>query len=162
MKSITTLFFVLYFSLSSIASLTTFVTNDTVYHHYVNGRLSVKITPWENDRRNIFLYNLQGEQTYDLEEIRMSFSVSHNITFAQNGGVVKILTHMNPGASLNWYQTTTTFDGTSQPLWQVDETFPMESVAPPVKKYWHRVEKRWMQQEIMICNPPLQIDEKSK
>lgn len=154
MKTLSTLLVVLTICFSSGASTINFLNNDTIYHRYVNGSLSVKITPWENDRRNILLYNLQGEQTYQLEEVRMSYSVSHNITFAQNGGVVKIETHMNPGASLNWYETTTTFDGINQPLWQVDETFPMESVALPVKKYWHKIDKRWVRQEIVMCQPP--------
>jgi len=154
MKTIFTLIFIMSFSLSAFASTLDFISNDTIYHRYVNGSLSVKITPWENDRRDIHLYNLQGEQTYQLEEVRMSFSVSHNITFAPNGGVVKIVSHINPGASRHWYQTTTTFDGTNQPIWQVDETFPMESVAPPVKKYWHHIDKRWVRQEIVMCQPP--------
>jgi hypothetical protein len=154
MKTLSTLLVVLTICFSSSASTINFINNDTIYHRYVNGSLSVKITPWENDRRNILLYNLQGEQTYQLEEIRMSYSVSHNITFAENGGVVKVVSHMNPGASRHWYQTTTTFDGTNQPLWQVDETFPMESVALPVKKYWHKIDKRWVRQEIVMCQPP--------
>lgn len=157
MKTLSTLLILLTISFSSVASTINFINNDTIYHHYVNGSLSVKITPWENGVRNIYLYNLKGEQTYHLEEVRMSFSVSHNITFAENGGVVKIISHINPGASQHWYETTTTFDGTNEPLWQVDETFPMESVALPIKKYWNNKEKDWVRQEVIRCDAPRNI-----
>jgi len=49
------------------------IISDTTHHFYVNNKLSVKITPWNEGKRQIILYDLYGNIIYTHEEVKLSY-----------------------------------------------------------------------------------------
>ncbi len=129
--------------------------SDTTYHYYKNSKqVSVKITPQNADRHWTILYDPQGNETYRMESVRMSYQVSVNLKFHDNGAVREAKISTNPGASMYWYETYITFSTANEPEWRRNETHPQRSLEIPVKEYWDRKTKNWVKQEMMECNPP--------
>jgi hypothetical protein len=71
-------------------------TNEAIFHKYVNGAISVEITPWVDGKRNVILFDLYGQETIRMEEVRHSYTISIDLKFAQNGSVSKAIVHTNP------------------------------------------------------------------
>lgn len=130
--------------------------NDTIFHYYVNNKVSVKITPWENGRRNIKFYDLYGNNTYNQEEIKLSYTVFCDLYFANNGSVEKMTCRSNPGASRFWHESETSFNGTNSPLWKKTYTKPAETIESALGEtwYWDKNSSNWKKQEVINCNPP--------
>lgn len=125
---------------------------DTIYHKYVNGKVSVKITPWVNQERKVLFYDLYGNQTFALEEVRHSYSIGVDLKFAPNGSVSTALVHTNPGASMYWHETTITLDTTNEPISKIDRRYPQNSLEDMMNEkwvYWDKKSKSWKQQEVM-------------
>lgn len=119
---------------------------DTTYHKYTNGKVSVKITPWVNSERKVLFYDMLGNETFSLEEIRHSYSVSVDLKFAPNGSVHTAKVHTNPGASMYWYETTIKLDTLNEPLSKIDQRFPQQSLEHIMTEkwvYWDRDAKTW-------------------
>jgi len=159
MKTTISILFGLIILLSGISSTAQPTETDTIYHYTTDGRLSVRISPWENSYRHIELFDMHGNNVMTLEEARHSFTVSHHITFYENGTVKEIKSHMNPGASMYMYNSTITFKYFNEPQWKRSERFPMMALDDSAKNfYWDKKEKKWVQQEIAICDPPRNIE----
>ncbi|MCW5908236.1 MAG: hypothetical protein KIS94_10275 [Chitinophagales bacterium] len=126
------------------------VSNDTIYHYYVNKKVSAKITPWADGERWVLLYDLYGEETYRHKDIRKSYSVIARLSFHPNGAVSKMLISENPGASQYWYETTITFSTTNDPEQKASERKPYEDlrVEPKPWEYWDKKTKQWRKQEV--------------
>jgi hypothetical protein len=128
--------------------------NDTMYHYFSNGNLSVKIEPM-SDRQLIRIYNLKGEEVYQLENVRMSYSVSNKITFRANGSVEKVNTHTNPGASMYFYESEILFDTDNTPTFMRSFRKPTMSINDAMgdKYLWDINKGGWVKQEIVACQP---------
>lgn len=125
------------------------VPEDTVYHYYVNKKVSVKVTPWANDERWILLYNLYGQETYRQQDVRKSYTEFSELRFHDNGAVARMITTQNPGASQYWYETTVTFNTINEPEQRVSERKPYEDLR--VNKpweYWDKKTRQWRRQEV--------------
>ena len=125
---------------------------DTVFHYYknMNKKVSVKITPWNNGRQMTILYDPFGNETYRMESMRMSFTISVELKFHDNGAVSEAIIHNNPDASMYWYKTYITFSINNQPEWRRSEQFPQQSLSdikPP--EYWDKKTQQWKKQEVM-------------
>lgn len=129
---------------------------DSTVHYYVNGKISVVRTPWEDGRRQTKLYDLYGELTYTIEETRLSYYVSAELKFYPNGAVETASIFTNPGASRFMHNSTIQFTSTNEPQWKVDKRTPAETIEDAMgdKYYWHKKEKRWAKQEVISCDPP--------
>lgn len=115
-------------------------------HFYKNKKLSVKIEPWnEEQNRVIHFYNNTGEETYTLEDSRLSYSVITELSFHPNGAVSMANTSVNPGASQYWYKQTITFDENNYPLQRTSHRMPYEDLQATIKKpkVWNRERKVW-------------------
>jgi hypothetical protein len=125
--------------------------NDTIKHFYVNKKISVLITPWKDGKRQYFLYDLYGNVTYEMEEIRLSYQQSISLKFHENGAVSAAKINLNPGASRYWYETEITFDSVNEPIHKKSVQLPVESVVQYMEKpeMWDRMNKRWIKQEII-------------
>lgn len=130
--------------------------SDTTYHFYVNNKLSVKITSWNKGKRQIILYDLYGNITYTHEEVSLSYSVSCDLFFANNGSVEKIKCRTNPGASRFWYESEMTFNGTNTPIWKKTYKKPFDHIEDASGKsyFWDKKTTQWKKQEVINCNPP--------
>lgn len=128
---------------------------DSTVHHYVNGKTSVIRTPWVDGRRETKFLNLQGELTYTIEEARLSYQVSAELKFHENGGVKTAHIFTNPGASQFMYNSTIHFSTTNEPQWKLDKQTPAVSIedAAGTKYFWYKKEKRWVKQEVISCDP---------
>lgn len=128
---------------------------DSTVHHYVNGKISVIHTPWIDGRRETKFYNLKGDLTYTIEEVRLSYQVSAELEFHENGGVKSALIFTNPGASQFMYHSTIHFSTINEPQWKLDKQTPAVSIedAAGSKYFWHKKEKRWIKQEVVSCAP---------
>lgn len=151
---------ILYSEISTTAQPVPYTSEaDTIFHYTNDGRLSVRISPWKNSCRQIELFDMHGNGAMNIEEVRKSYTVSHNITFNENGTVNEIKSHMNPGASMYTYNSTMAFNNFNEPQWKRSETFPMMSIDDSYKNYyWDKKEKKWVLQEIAICDPPREIE----
>lgn len=145
------------FSFCSPASAQMYnTTTDSTVHYYVNGAISVIRTPWIEGRRETKLYDLNGELTYSIEEARMSYTVSASLKFYDNGGVEEAGIFTNPGASRFMYESTIYFSTTNEPIRMVNKKTPAVTIEDAMgdKFFWNKKEKRWVKQEIAICDPP--------
>ena len=124
--------------------------NDTIYHYFSNGRLSVKIAP-RSDRQKIGMYLPNGEISYELENIHLSYSCYNELFFRKNGSVEKIISSLNPGASMYMYKTFIHFDERNEPRYKIDEKSPstLEDHMNN-KSLWDSKNRRWIKQEIVI------------
>jgi len=128
--------------------------NDTVYHYFSNRKLSVKEHPFNNGRRKIEVFDyMTGKVNIELEDVRMSFSVSHRLRFRNDGSLERVSVHENPGASRYWYECEMTFSNTNEPQWQTCQQMPMDRVEFPSKYYWDKSRRQWIKQEIIIEQP---------
>ncbi|MDX2003463.1 MAG: hypothetical protein SFW35_13595 [Chitinophagales bacterium] len=126
--------------------------NDTIYHYYINKKVSVMITPWKDGERKLYFYDLYGNNTFDIDEIRHSYSQSVDLHFEKNGSVSKAVVDLNPGASMYWYKSEITFTTTNEPLWRTSQRMPYESVEDALNnkpEYWDKRERIWKKQQVM-------------
>jgi hypothetical protein len=125
--------------------------NETILHKYVNGVVSVEITPWANDERDVILYDLYGQETIRMEEVRHSYTIRIDLEFAPNGSVSKAVVHTNPGASMYWYESEITFDTTNGPTGKIDHQYPqsLDDIMNEKWQYWDKKTKTWKVQEVM-------------
>lgn len=136
------------------------VTEDKETIHFYNSRIgkdiiSVRITPWKEGRRKIFLYDPKGNITFEREDVRMSYSDTASIErFHDNGAVAVLHIHLNPGASMYWYDTSITFSTSNEPEWKTATKHPstLEELMDN-KYYWDKKEKVWKKQEIIKEQP---------
>lgn len=128
---------------------------DTLIYKYTDGKISVKKFPRYEGRSKILIYDRQGNITIELEDVLMSYSVSHNIKFREDGSVNNINEHTNPGASMYWYECNMTFNNNNEPEWRKCEQHPVRSIEHPNanKYYWDKKTKQWIKQEIIYEQP---------
>lgn len=127
---------------------------DTEYHYYKNKKISVKISPWKNEKRSILLFDYDRNITYLFEDVRHSYSYYTELSYHPNGAVSKAVTHMNPGASMYWYETEIQFTEYNIPITKKSTQFPMELDNPPTLQYWNVQKKQWVDQLTVECQPP--------
>jgi hypothetical protein len=123
-----------------------------IYHHlYKSGAISVKVHPFKNGKRWIELFDLNGEMVTHFEDVRMSYSVSHSLIFDDTGSLKKVKVSENPGAASFWYECEISFSFPNQPLWQVCDRRPQQSIFSEhyKKYYWDIKTKSWKAQEII-------------
>lgn len=118
-------------------------------------KVSVKISPWKEGRRKMILYDPAGNVTFEREDVRMSYSDTATIErFHDNGAVAVLNIHLNPGASMYWYDTSITFSAANEPEWKTATKHPstLEELMDN-KYYWDKKEKVWKKQEIIKEQP---------
>jgi hypothetical protein len=128
--------------------------------HYYNPRMgknkvSVRISPWKDGRRKMYLYDPFGNVTFEREDVRLGYSDTATIKkFHDNGAVAVLYIHMNPGASMYWYETTITFSINNEPEWKTSLQQPatLEDHLNS-KYYWDKKTKTWKKQEIIREQP---------
>ncbi|MFN0031127.1 MAG: hypothetical protein ACKVOR_03105 [Flavobacteriales bacterium] len=121
-------------------------TNEPTLHKYKNGKLSVKITKWNDDgHRFIYFYNARGEETFSLEDINLSYTVFTHLSFHPNGAASVANISMNPGASLYWYEDHITFDEDNYPIQKSSHRMPYGDLEESLKlpEVWNRETKQW-------------------
>jgi hypothetical protein len=128
---------------------------DTIYHKYKNGTPSVTIFPRHEGRRKILVYNRQGKITIELEEVIMSYQVTYDFNFREDGSVNTLKEHTNPGTSRYWYDCQITFSNNNEPEWKKCEQFPMDRLEHPNanKYYWNKSNNQWVKQEYVEEQP---------
>ncbi|WP_298117111.1 hypothetical protein [Flavobacterium sp.] len=121
--------------------------NDTTYYYFSDGKLSVKVAP-RSDRQKIWIYFPNGKVSYELENIRMSYTCFNDLFFRKNGAVEKIESSLNPGASMYMYSSVIYFDENNLPSYKIDEKTPstLEDHMNN-KSVWDSKNKRWIKQE---------------
>lgn len=132
--------------------------SDTTFYYYTNSKkVSVKIAPRNvyGEKNKIQFYDRKGKVTFEQEDIHTSYSISTDIKeFHPNGAVARIVIHLNPGASMHWYETIITFDTDNTPLWKEEITYPMTlDNTMNNKSYWDVAIKQWVKQEVVIEQP---------
>lgn len=125
--------------------------NDTQYFYYRGNRsVSVKVTPRYDGRQWYILYAPNGQEMYRQEAIyESSYQQSVELRFQPNGAVEKMNIHLNPGASMYWYETEISFSWNNQPEWRQSRQMPEHSVTIPVPEYWDKKTNTWRRQEVM-------------
>ena len=125
------------------------VKNDTLYHYNKNKKPSVKISPWKDGERMIWLYDERSRVTYTFNDEHRGYSRTTELTFQENGAVKVATTHFNPGASRHWYETYTTFSPSNEPLTQVQQQFPIEYIDMTENHtlYWDKEKGDWVKEK---------------
>lgn len=126
-----------------------------ILKYYVNGAISLRITPWENGRRTWHLYDVKGSETISLEEVHLSYSVRYDADFYENGAVRTIKIHENPGASMYWYEGLIRFTSTNEPIDKEVKQMPERhlTLEPKPWVYWDKNTRSWKTQQVIECNP---------
>ncbi len=116
---------------------------------YQTGDTSVVYFSWENNRRIIQLFDQEGNKTYQLEGIRMSYTVTNKLEFRKNGGVKRVVQSSNPGASMYTYKTYIEFDTTNIPLKKWTKKFPEElaDLENQTVWLWSTKLQKWVKQK---------------
>jgi hypothetical protein len=85
----------------------------------------------------------------------MSYQVTYDINFRNDGSVNTIKEHTNPGASRYWYDCLMTFSNNNEPEWRKCEQMPMDrlELASANKYYWNKASKQWVKQEVVQEEP---------
>lgn len=127
-----------------------------ILHYYKGSKTaSVKIETVAPGRQRYVLYNRQGTPVYELSSnIQASFQESVTLHFRADGSVERANIHMNPGASMYWYETDITFSEQNEPQWRTSRQFPEHAVRLPNQEYWDKSTRLWRKQETAICQPP--------
>ncbi len=123
------------------------------FYYKGNNKLSMEIIYLEGRSKDFILYDPWGNETYRLEHRILSYTETVEIVdWHPNGAVAKAVVHMNPGASMYWYETTYTFGINNEPEWLVSQQFPERSVTLPGENsyYWNKKTKSWVKQEVAI------------
>jgi hypothetical protein len=124
---------------------------DTIYHYYKDGKISVKVSPRVDGRQAVFIYGKKGELHLQLESVFLSYSVSHDLRFRADGSLEKIKEHHNPGASMYWSECELTFSQWNMPQWKSCQQYPIRSLDDynNNRYYWDVNNKTWVKQEIV-------------
>lgn len=123
------------------------------FYYKGNNKLSMEIIYLEGRSKDFILYDPWGKETYRLEHRILSYTETVEIVeWHPNGAVAKAVVHMNPGASMYWYETTYTFGINNEPEWRVSQQFPERTVTLPGENsyYWNKKTKSWVKQEVAI------------
>lgn len=126
------------------------IPNEEEQKYYSNGKVSVLISPWQEGRRTWKLYDLYGNETIELEEVRLSYSVSYDAQFHPNGAVQVIHFSENPGAASFWYEGEMEFSTTNEPITRRVRKMPVENLEEMMNRkwvYWDKRTKSWKEQE---------------
>ena len=114
--------------------------------YYKNSkRISIIITPWLDSKRTVTLFDTLGKETYRFNDVLLSYSNTTEIKkFHENGAVSKINNHINPGASMYWYDTNIDFDINNEPISKMELRQPasLDDYANG-KSNWNRKTKSW-------------------
>lgn len=120
---------------------------DELFHYQNSKLISLRISPWKNDRRQLLFYDKKGDITYTQEDVRLSYQeVTEVKEFHPNGAVAKIQVHNNPGASRHWSEILITFDQNNEPEWKTIMTYPLESISQTMNNTYRfdRIQKNWV------------------
>lgn len=119
--------------------------NDTIYHYFTDGKLSVKMSP-RGDRQKVWVFLRKGELIQEYENVRMSYQVSHDISFRDDGSIQKVKIHFNPGASRYWYTEEITFNSDNMPIIRHVQQHPADTMeaAMGIQYYWDSESKIWI------------------
>lgn len=120
---------------------------DELFYYQNSKHISLRITPWKNDRRQLLFYDKKGDITYTQEDVRLSYQeVTEVKEFHPNGAVAKIQVHNNPGASRHWSEILITFDQNNEPEWKTIMTYPLESISQTMNNTYRfdRIQKNWV------------------
>lgn len=125
---------------------------DTIFYFYKNSKkTSVIIYPAVNGRTAIEFFDPFGKKTFEMEEVRLSYSVGINfIKWHENGSVEQIEEHVNPGASIHFYENTYYFDINNNPTWKSTFQYPPELDS---RKDYYWKDNKWILQEAMEGMP---------
>lgn len=128
---------------------------DTIYHKLADGKLSVKFAP-KSERQKIWIYHPSGSLNYEVCNVNLSYHVSNVFYFRKDGSVDKIVTHMNPGASMYTYETETFFNQFNEPMYKLEHKNPSTLEETINNKWLWDVKRRsWVKQEIIIETNPI-------
>lgn len=124
---------------------------DSIIYKYKNGKKSAVEGSFKKDKKKITLYNKKGEITYVFEDVRSSYQINTTLKFREDGSVESANVHLNPGASLNWYESNITFDNDNNPLVKTDTEMPLslEKMMNEKPWFWNPTKKEWYRQEIV-------------
>ncbi len=130
--------------------------HDTLYHKYINGAVSVAVGPWQEGRRGFTFYDLYGIPTYFMEEIQGEDSTYIALQFFQNGAVSEALVPAHGDVNSSKCTIRITFSSTNSPEHRFDlcKDDAGNDQVDAERYFWHRNEKRWAQQEVIMCFPP--------
>ena len=127
---------------------------DTEYVYYQNPkRISVKISPWKDGKRTLQLFAPNGTLSYTFKDARHSYVNTTTLYYRKDGSVEKAAVHLNPGASMYWYETEYTFSNTNEPINYTSRQFPERTLEFPDTYLWDSRNKKWVKQQTINCQP---------
>ena len=122
------------------------------FYYTSSKKLSLLITPWKDDKRELIFYDPFGNVQYTQKDVRHSYSnISEVKSFHSNGAVEKILVHNNPGASMYWSESEITFGINNDPEWMAVMTYPVQHLEQNLNNhyYWDKKTGTWIKQVAM-------------
>ena len=123
----------------------TTITTDIIVYYKGTKIISTLTTPWKNEKRIIQFFDKLGNKTYEIEDIKHSYTSITTLRYHEDSSVIDALTHLNPGASMYWYETTTRFEKNNEPTFQETTEYPekLSALNNDKLKTWDKVNKKW-------------------
>lgn len=122
---------------------------DTV--RYINGAVSVVFHPWKNGGRAIHLYDLYGQETYVIHEVKDSLEVIGEPVYHPNGALAETSLAYDGGMQNHLLR----FGTTNVPVVRTKQMHAEADAATEDREvwFWMRAEKKWIRQEVISCQP---------
>lgn len=122
---------------------------DTV--RYINGAISVVFHPWKNGGRAIHLYDLYGQETYVIHEVKDSLEVIGEPVYHPNGALAETSLAHDGGMQTHLLR----FGTTNDPALRIKQSQADVAGATAAREVWFWVgaEKKWVKQEVIRCQP---------
>jgi hypothetical protein len=103
---------------------------EELFYYKGSKKISLRITPWVDGRRQLIFYDKNGEITYTQDDTHLSYQeISEVKEIHENGAISKILINNNPGASRYWSDCVITFNPNNEPETRTITTYPMETIS---------------------------------
>ncbi|MDB2657530.1 hypothetical protein N9Y60_05665 [Crocinitomicaceae bacterium] len=99
-----------------------------------------------NEREFVWrFFDKNGNQTYSLEEMHESYSVTVELLSIEDGRVKSVKQTIRPGGSRSWSESITYFEGNNQPKKLVKETLPWEDLSAKEQNcmFWNPEKRQW-------------------
>lgn len=129
--------------------------NDTTYHRYINGAVSVMYTPWVDEVRSLHFYDLYGKLTYSIEELQKADSTRVRLEFHPNGGVKLVEVFTNSASDGNRNVSRISLNSTNNPEHRIDNEIGSDGLEQTegTRYYWKRNDNVWALPEVIKCQP---------
>lgn len=129
--------------------------NDTTYFYWFDShQVSVKITPWQNQHRNIYVFDRNGDRTWIFSDYQNQDTCITTLEFNENGSVKMAETRYRNHPD-SWYSIVRNeFTVENNITRRFTRYFPEGSGHFNHAEYWDPDQNMWVPEVMELIGPP--------